>query len=145
MTTAPFRKRNWMAGEQEWKARIPFHSTVFFLSLESCKCVVYSKINKSRMKKKKKKLPCLSNSVFYSLLPRFLRDPAGPQTAEREPGCIFCLRLPESLHHMLSEACFSGSLVCQFQGVCTTLPATRGQPEASFLTGNRGGIMGRSE
>lgn len=55
MTRAPFRKRNWMAGEQEWKVRIPFHSTVFFLSLESCKCVVYSKINKSRMKKKKKK------------------------------------------------------------------------------------------
>lgn len=29
MTTAPFRKRNWTAGEQEWKVRIPFHSTVF--------------------------------------------------------------------------------------------------------------------
>lgn len=50
MTTAPFRKRNWTAGEQEWKVKIPFHSSLF-LSLESCKCVFYSKINKSRMKK----------------------------------------------------------------------------------------------
>lgn len=66
MTTAPFRKRNWMAGEQEWKARIPFHSTVFFLSLESCKCVVYSKINKSRMKKKKKTPVPFKFSLLFS-------------------------------------------------------------------------------
>lgn len=62
-----------------------------------------------------KETPVPLNSVLYSLFPRFLRDPAGPQTAERELGCIFSLRLPESLHHMLSEACFSA-----------LLPASRG-------------------
>lgn len=140
MTTAASRRRNWMAREQEWKGDFLF-TLQSFLSFESCKYVIYSKINKSRMEK----LRCLSNSVFYSLFPRFLRDPAGPQIAVGEPGCIFSLPLPDSLHHVLSEACFSGSLVGPLHWACTTLPATRGQREASFLAGNCGGIMGCSE
>lgn len=49
-TKAAFGKGNWVSGDQEWKEDFLF-ILPSFSSFESCTCVIYSKINKRRMKK----------------------------------------------------------------------------------------------
>lgn len=139
MTMPASRKGNWVAGTKS--GRETSSSLYSLLSFESCKCVIYSKINKSRMKKTP--VPFKFGLLFS--IPKIPERSTRTTNSSERTRLYF---LPPSFRQPPPHAkrslffwfpCLSASRTC------ITPPATRGQPEASFLVGSCGGIRGCSE